>query len=150
MNKQFIKRNAGPVFTVFALALIWQSSLFSGIQAQSSSPPGKFSFLVGEWEARTPSNHYRMRVEWDKERNQFRGFLTKQGQTSAEVGFRVGEHVWTAQPIGDPDIVVELQKWRSGWGGTTTKVEWKIGEVDIERSSDNTLVTTTTEFSRVK
>lgn len=122
--------------------------VFSDTQARSS--PAKFDFLVGEWEARTSSNHYRMRVEWDKDNNQFRGFLTKQGEVSAAVGFRVGEHVWTAQPIGEPDIVVELQKWRSGSNGASTRVEWKIGEVDIERSSANALVTSITEFSRVK
>lgn len=149
MKRVFRGQGTTAMLAMFALALICQLSLVSNTQAQFSPPP-KFSFLVGDWEARTPTNHYRMRVEWDKERNQFRGFLTKQGEISAAVGFRVGEHVWTAQAIGEPDIVIELQKWRTGSNSASTNVEWKIGKVDIERSSVNALVTSITEFSKVK
>ena len=127
-------------------ALFWTIFFSSSIQAQSS-PPTKLAFLIGEWEARSPTNYYRMRVEWDKDRNQFRGFLTKQGKDLAIVGFRIGEYVWVAQPIGDPDIVIELQKRRDWSTGAQT---WAIGEVDMEQSSSNALVTTHGEFSKVK
>lgn len=91
-----------------------------------------------------------MRVEWDQERSPFRGILTKLGELSTAVGFQIGEHVWTAQPIGEPDVVIDLQKWRTGSQEASTKVEWKIGEVQINLSSANALVTTTAEFSKVR
>ena len=133
-----------------ALSLLVLMSPMFGHAQVPSSPPARLAFMVGEWEARIATNHYRIRVQWDKERNQFRGFLTKNGEDSASVGFRVGEHVWTALPIDEPDIVIELQKLRSGANGTSTKVVWRIGEVDLKQSSGNALVTTTAKFRKVE
>ena len=147
-----MKKQRGRTTVAVGAALVLVAMnlpIFSVTQAQSS-PPAKFEFLVGEWEARIPTNRYRMRTEWNREKNQFRGFLTKQGDGSADVGFRMGEHIWTAQPIWEPDLLIEVQKWRSGSGGTSIGVEWRIGEVDIKQSSGNVLVTTTAEFSKVR
>jgi hypothetical protein len=118
--------------------------------AAQAEPPRNLSFFgrrVGSPDSHKPLPH-ECRVGQRKKAIQ--RLSNKAGGASAAVGFRVGEQVWTAQPIGEPDVVIELQKWRTGSQGASTKVEWKLGEVQINLSSANTLVTTTAEFSKVR
>jgi hypothetical protein len=138
---------------VLAIAILFMPfwlALGNSMQQQDDSPGKKLRFLIGEWKAQLPGNHFRMRVEWDSKKKQFKGFLTKQGVVSADVGFTVGEHVWTAQPISEPCILVEVQKWRSGSAGVSTKFEWKVGTVNLEKSSEKELFTSTAMFVKVK
>jgi len=116
--------------------------------APLGSYPAKFAFLIGEWECLTPGNHYRMRVDWDSSNKQFRGYLSKQGQTSENVGFRLGELVWTAEPSGE-HIFNERQELRRGANGIPSGYEWRNGNFDVERSSLDHLVSSQ-EFMRVR
>lgn len=108
----------------------------------------QFAFLIGEWESLTPGNHYHMRVDWDSPNKQFRGYLTKQGQTSENVGFQLGELVWIAEPSSE-HIFIEQQKWRKGANGTPSGYEWRNRNFDVERSSLDHLVSSQ-EFMRVR
>jgi hypothetical protein len=108
----------------------------------------QFAFLIGEWECLTPGNHYRMRVDWDSPNKQFRGYLSKQGQTSENVGFRLGELVWIAQPSGEHTFI-ERQEWRNGANGTSSSYQWRNGNFSVERSSQDHLVSSQ-EFMRVR
>jgi hypothetical protein len=114
--------------------------------AQPHPYPAQFAFLIGEWECLTPHNHYRMHVDWHSPSKQFRGYLTKQGQTSENLGFRLGDLVWIVEARSE-HIFVEQQKWRSGTSGSS--YEWRIGNFDIERSSTDHLVSSQ-QFMRVR
>jgi uncharacterized RDD family membrane protein YckC len=133
---------------------------YSGVAIQPSKEPShsdsaarlrpyalQFAFLIGEWESQTPGNHYRMRVAWDSPSKQFRGYLTKQGQVSENVGFQLGELVWTAVPRGER-MFTEQQKWRYGANRLPTDYQWRNGNFDVERSSPDHLVSFQ-EFMRV-
>ena len=115
--------------------------------AQLRPYPSQFAFLIGEWESQTPGNHYRMRVAWDTPNKQFRGYLTKQGQMSENVGFQLGELVWTAVPSGER-MFTEQQKWRYGANRIPSDYQWRNGTFDVERSSPDHLVSLQ-EFMRV-
>lgn len=121
------------------LVLVLQTLVASAAYANDSLP-GRLAFLLGEWEATIPSNRYRMRVKWDEGSREFHGILTRNGLDSADVGFEVGEHIWTAKVLGKPAIVVAVQKYRGGRGGISTSVDWLLGSLDLERSSENSLV----------
>jgi hypothetical protein len=112
-----------------------------------NSYPAKFGFLIGEWESLVPGNHWRMRVRWDSPSGQFRGYLTKQGLASENVGFQIGEHVWIAEPINEHTLV-ERQKLRRG-DRVSSDYEWTNGNVDLERSAGDRLVGYV-EFMRVR
>jgi hypothetical protein len=106
--------------------------------------PENFRFLVGEWESTTPGNNWQMRVSWDGKSGQFLGYLTKQGQASQAYGFRIGERVWTAEPI-DEQTFVERQKFRGGFGNSW----WNTQNVDVRESSRDHL-SGYVEFKRVQ
>ena len=110
--------------------------------------PATFAFLIGEWECLTPGNHYRMRVDWDGASRQFRGYLTKQGQASENMGFRLAELVWIAEPNTE-HLFIERQEWRRGANGIPSDYEWRNGNFDIERSSPDHLIVSQ-EFMRVR
>jgi hypothetical protein len=112
------------------------------------SYPAKFAFLIGEWECLAPKNHFRMRVDWDSPNKEFKGYLTKQGEVSENVGYQLGELVWIAEPSGE-HIFIERQKWRSGANGKPSGYEWRNGNFDVGRSSLDSLVTSN-EFTRVR
>jgi len=105
--------------------------------------PKTFQFFIGEWESVTPGNNWRMRVSWDSQSGQFLGYLTKQGKGSQDVGFRMGERVWTAEPIDDQTFV-ERQKYRGGLG-----TWWNVQKVDLRESSPDHL-SGNVEFKRVE
>jgi hypothetical protein len=89
-----------------------------------------------------------MRVDWDSTNKQFRGYLTKQGQVSENVGFRLGELVWTAEPSGE-HMFIERQELRSGANRTSSDYVWRNGNFDVERSSHDSLISSQ-EFVRVR
>lgn len=123
------------------------AALGPAVRAQASMP-GALAFLLGDWLAEIADNRYSMRVSWDDARSEFRGHLTKNGVASGSVGFRIGEHVWTAR-VGAGGRVAQLQKHRSGGGGVSTGFEWVPGVVHVERSSPTRLVTSSATFTRV-
>ena len=137
--------NAAPAGSSSRTAATAQPSAES--PAPLASYPAKFAFLIGEWECLTPGNHYRMRVDWDSPNKQFRGHLSKQGQASENVGFRLGELVWIAEPSGEHTFI-ERQELRRGANGIPSG-EWRNGNFDVERSSLDHLVSSQ-EFMRVR
>jgi len=116
----------------------------SSVTTQEKTYPESLEFLIGEWECLTPGNNYQMRVSWDGKSGQFLGYLTKQGQASQGVGFRIGERVWIAEPIDDQTFV-ERQKLRNGFGASW----WNNQKVDV-RESSNEHLSAYAEFKRVQ
>ena len=110
--------------------------------------PAKFGFLIGEWECLTPGNHYRMRVSWDSPSRQFRGYLTKQVPAMEDVGFKIGEHMWIAEPINERTLVERI-KFRRGVNGVSSDYQWMDGNVNLEQSARDRLLGRV-EFMRVR
>jgi hypothetical protein len=104
--------------------------------------------FVGTWEAQISNNRYQMRVTWNSAANQYEGVLTSQGQGSQEVGFSIGELVWTATLAGDLSRMNEKQKWRYTRNGRPAGSEWRDGIVDLDGSTVDNLISST-HFRRV-
>ncbi|MDX8405743.1 MAG: hypothetical protein R8K50_06270 [Mariprofundus sp.] len=123
----------------------------SGIRGVSLLVVGKKIKLVGTWECQVADNHYQMRVTDVESDNKYIGVLTRQGKTSQDVGFSIGEHVWTARPLDNWTDVVTDQEWRWGKGGITEGRKWKASGLDLSRSNDDKLVLEDGRiFTRVK
>jgi hypothetical protein len=105
--------------------------------------------FVGTWEAQQLGNKYQMLVDWNSSKKQYEGILIIQGEGSKNVGFSIGELVWTAKLVGDSKMS-EQQKWRRGRDGVSSGSEWRDGVIYLERSSVDKLVTTTGTFYRVR
>ncbi len=97
--------------------------------------------LVGLWEAQEKNNRWRMEVKAEPEKGRVVGILVRQGKRSREVGFSVGEHVFTAWIAPDRAAVLIDQKWRTGRDGKTFRMNWIAGELDLCRSNIDRLVT---------
>ena len=138
------------VLKLGVVALLLVTQVFIARATAQAPAPAKYSFLAGEWEAVTSGNRWRMWVDWDGGKQQFRGVLTKQGEASANVGFKMGEHVWTGIPVGDPDVVVTLQKYRTGANGVSSGASWESGNLNLEKSSSDDLVNFDIEFRRIR
>jgi len=111
------------------------------------------TIFVGIWQAPFPDNQYRMRVTWNYSTNRYEGVLVRQGQTSQNVGFSIGEICWTAileGVNGSSEQMTENQAWRTGSNGISTGFEWRIGQINLSSSTATTLVTTTATFRRVR
>ena len=105
--------------------------------------------ILGEWESTLPDNQYRMMVTWNFTDKRFDGILTQNGSASADVGFTIGELVWTAIPTNDPQFLLEMQEYRSGSGGVSTGFFWQEGTIDLTYCTDLTLTSTQIPFQRV-
>jgi len=113
----------------------------SGLRGASVMVKGARLRLEGTWEALEPGNHWSMRVHYDKARGKYVGILIKQGKLSKDVGFSLGEHVFSARPAEDWHAVSTTQKWRSGRNGRSESSEWRSAELDMKRSTNDRLVT---------
>ena len=105
--------------------------------------------IIGTWESPVADNHWQMNITWNQALNQYDGTLTKNGVLSERVGFSVGELVWTATPTSNVDQLKEEQKYRRGSNGISTGFEWKNGIVYLNQSTNSTLITSQSTFSRV-
>jgi hypothetical protein len=105
--------------------------------------------LLGSWEATTQDNHWQMEVTYNQNLNQYEGKLKKQGVGSQSVGFSADELVWTATPTTNTEQLKEQQKWRTGGNGVSTGFFWREGVVYLNNSTESTLFTSQTVFSRV-
>lgn len=119
-------------------------------RAAAGDPPANMKFVVGEWEFTEPGYEYRIKIEWDKTNNVFKGTLSKNVPAAENFGFELNEHVFTGLPMKDPVALVDVQKWRHGANGVSTKVEWKLGWIDIGRSSEQELIKTEGKYKRIK
>ncbi len=97
--------------------------------------------LVGLWEAEEKNNRWRMEVKAEPDKGRVVGILVRQGKRSREVGFSVGEHVFTAWIAPDRAAVLINQKWRYGRDGKSIGMNWISGELDLCRSNIDRLVT---------
>jgi hypothetical protein len=117
--------------------------------AGAATAPVALQFLEGEWEYLEPTNLWRMKVAWNAAAGRYEGTLTRNGVLSAEVGFTVGELVWTATPQPDGSVG-EGQKFRAGAGGVSTGEEWHGAKIDLAQSGGDKLVSEQQAFARVK
>lgn len=84
--------------------------------------------ITGTWQVTSPrDNRWRMVVVWDQISGEYRGYLTRNGIASAEVGFEIGELVWKAQPRATSTALDTEQKFRYGQNGQSTGREWVRG-----------------------
>ncbi len=104
-------------------------------------------FIEGTWEYQMPDNLAQITVHWNPATEQFEGILMRQGKISHWVGFVVGEVVWKARLTGDPRRLRETQLFRVGANGVSQSLEWREGELNLDRSSPDELVTA---FGRLK
>jgi len=112
----------------------------SGIRGTSLLVTGRKIKLEGTWESQDAGNHYQMRVTYVESDNKYVGMLSKQGKKSNDVGFSIGERVWTARPGDNWTFVTVTQDWRRGKGGTTESRELKVTGLNLSRSNDDKLV----------
>ncbi|EDN67041.1 secreted protein [Beggiatoa sp. PS] len=105
--------------------------------------------LSGIWESSTEDNHWQMEVTWNQTSNQYEGKLIKQGILSELVGFSIDELVWIAIPTSNVEELKEQQKYRYGSNGVSTGFVWRDGIVYLNKSTDYTLITSQSIFSRV-
>jgi len=112
----------------------------SGIRGASLLVTGRKIRLEGVWESQDAGNHYQMHVTYAESDNKYVGVLSKQGKVSKDVGFSIGERVWTARPGDNWTFVTATQDWRQGKGGITESRELKVTELDLSRSNDDKLV----------
>lgn len=102
-------------------------------------------FLEGRWQAEILNNEFQMLVRWNPTTNQYEGVLAAQGTGSASVGFTIGETIWTAKPTSNPDRLNERQMLRS----SAQNYRWLEGELDLNRSTEDELVTSFAQFRRI-
>ena len=136
-----------------ALAKVRMRELSAEAVSQStekSRRENRAEFLEGTWEAQIAGNAFHMLVHWNPTTDQFEGVLAKQGEGSSNVGFTVGELIWKARPTGDPKRLHESQMLRHGFLGISTDFKWLEGEINLDRSSADNLVTSFAKFRRVK
>lgn len=108
-------------------AIVICESYSTKTYAQTSRPGYPACLLIGEWEAQIPGNNYRLRVDWDGGDSKFKGYITKLGVASQNVGFAVGEFTYEASPPNDQGVMNDLGKYRYGSGGVSTGFFWASG-----------------------
>lgn len=105
--------------------------------------------LRGSWESADQNNRWQMCVTWSQQASRWEGHLSKNGYASGVVGFSVGELVWVATPTSSVSRLKELQKYRWGKNGVSTGFEWASGIVYLLKSTNASLVTSTSTFNRI-
>lgn len=105
--------------------------------------------LSGSWESAESNNRWQMCVTWSQSSSRWEGHLTKNGVASDAVGFEVGELVWVATPTSNASRLLEQQKYRWGRNGVSTGFKWEEGRVYLSRSTNASLVTSISTFSRI-
>ena len=105
--------------------------------------------LRGSWESTDQNNRWKMCVTWSSLSSRWEGHLSKNGYASGVVGFSVGELVWVATPTSSTSRLKEQQKYRWGRNGVSTGFEWDDGIVYLLKSTNVSLVTSTSTFNRM-
>jgi uncharacterized caspase-like protein len=107
-------------------------------------------FLEGTWEYQIANSRAHIIVHWNPTTSQFEGVLSKQDRDTHAVGFTLGELVWKARLTDDPKRLQESQMFRTSLRGVSTGFKWLEGELNLERSSADELVSTFAKLRRVK
>lgn len=129
-----------------ALAKVRMREL-SASPAAASQRTSATDFLEGVWEYQMPDNYAHVQVYWNPKAEQYEAIMMRHGKISQWVGFVLGEVVWKAKPTGDPKRLHENQLTRVGSNGVSLSQQWLEGELNLERSSPDELVTS---FGRLK
>lgn len=106
-------------------------------------------FLEGMWEYQMPDNYAHVQVYWNPRTEQYEAIMMRHGKISQWVGFVLGEVVWKAKPTGDPKRLHENQLTRVGSNGLSISQQWLEGELNLDRSSPDELVTSFGRLRRV-
>lgn len=106
-------------------------------------------FLEGVWEYQMPDNYAHVQVYWNLKMEQYEAILMRHGKISQWVGFVLGEVVWKAKPTSDPKRLHEYQLTRVGSNGASISQQWLEGELNLDRSSTDELVTSFGRLRRV-
>ena len=117
----------------------------ASVAPRAGGRSARSDFLEGTWQAEIPGNEFQMLVRWNPGTMQYEGLLARHGQGSANVGFTVGETVWTAKPGPEADRLWERQMMRH----SATDARWLDGELKLSASSEDRLVTSFTSFRRL-
>ncbi|MEM7702322.1 MAG: hypothetical protein AAF251_10335 [Pseudomonadota bacterium] len=124
-----------PIQAAAALQSIEHLRLKTGDVSAESEQTDPLA-ITGTWQVTSPrDNRWRMAVVWDQVSGEYRGYLTRNGIASAEVGFEIGELVWRAQPRMNAAVLDCLQKFRYGQNGRSTGQEWTKGKTYIGSTS---------------
>jgi len=89
-------------------------------------------------------------VHWNPGTNQYEGILWRQGEGSYKVGFILGEVAWKAKLTNDPRRLHESQMIRTGNNGVSVGFKWLEGELDLDRSNADELVSSFAKLRRIK
>ena len=135
MNRLTMKKTAHLFFLILLLSS-------AGIYAETLN-------LRGSWESTDPKNRWQMCITWSPHSERWEGHLSKNGYASGVVGFSIGELVWIATPKSNNTQLNEQQKYRWGRNDTSAGFQWDKGIVHLSRSSNTTLVTSTSTFNRI-
>lgn len=106
--------------------------------------------FIGKWQAMKANNAYILEVTWNNDSELYEGILIKNGEMSEYVGFQVGELVWKATPDSQSETIIEEHLYRSGVNGVSSGAFWNKGQIYLDKSNCNTMVTTAGKFKRVE
>jgi len=111
---------------------------------------GATDFMEGTWEYQIDNSRAHIIVHWNPATSQFEGVLSKQDRGTHAVGFTLGELVWKARLTDDPKRLLESQMFRTSLKGVPTGFKWLEGEINLDRSSADELVTAFAKLRRIK
>lgn len=135
-----------------ALAKIRIRELSAPAATSAAATPQRIAatdFLEGNWEYQQADNYAHVLVHWNPKTDQYEAVLMRHGKISQWVGFVLGEVVWKARPTSDPRRMRESQLTRVGSNGVSLSLQWLDGEFNLDRSSQDELVTSFGKLRRV-
>ncbi|MDD5175096.1 MAG: caspase family protein [Sterolibacterium sp.] len=121
----------------------------SGTPPEDGQRTSATDFLEGMWEYQMPDNYAHVQVYWNPKAAQYEAILMHHGKISQWVGFVMGEVVWKAKPTSDPKRLQESQLTRVGSNGVSISQQWLEGELHLDRSSPDELVTSFGKLRRI-
>jgi hypothetical protein len=80
----------------------------------------------------------------------YEGILMKLDRINYYVGFDLGEVVWKAKPTDNPRVLKESQMFKAGKNRVVMSTKWMEGEINLDRSTQDELVTAFARLKRVK
>lgn len=144
--KAYLEQYPDGRFAALAKVRMRELSASSPATAQRTSAT---DFMEGMWEYQMPDNYAHVQVYWNPKAAQYEGILMRHGKISQWVGFAIGEVVWRAKPTADPKRLEETQLTRVGSNGVSISQQWLEGEMNLDRSQPDELVTSFARLRRI-
>jgi len=135
-----------------ALARVRVRELSSGQAATTGAAAlrtAEMDVIEGAWEYQQVDNYAHVQIHWNPSTAQYEGVLMRQGKISQWVGFVLGEIAWKARPTSNPRRLHESQLARTGANGVSTSLKWLEGELNLDRSTPDELVSSFGRLRRV-